>query len=60
VTQQRRGWPRSRSSRCSPLADENHEQLAAGVSGDGRFPEAVAAADRAFGLLRHGLADQYD
>lgn len=42
------------------LADENRRHLAAGTTADSRYPEAVEAANHAFALLRHGLADHYD
>jgi AcrR family transcriptional regulator len=42
------------------LTDDNRRHLTAGISGDARYPEAVAAADRGFAMLRHGLADRFD
>jgi AcrR family transcriptional regulator len=42
------------------LADDNRHQLTAGMSADARYPAAVESADRAFALLRHGLAAHYD
>jgi len=42
------------------LADDNRHHLAAGATAQSRYPDAVKAADHAFALLRHGLADQYD
>ncbi|MFJ8159874.1 TetR/AcrR family transcriptional regulator [Streptomyces sp. NPDC096136] len=39
------------------LADRNSEQVQAGRPADEVYPEAVAAADRAFRLLGTGLAD---
>ena len=41
------------------LADDNRHHLAAGETADARYPRAVAAANDAFNLLRHGLTDQY-
>ena len=42
------------------LADENRRHPAAGRTAHARYPEAVEAANHAFALLRHGLADHYD
>lgn len=41
------------------LTDDNRRHLTAGTSADARYPQAVAAADRGFAMLRHGLADRY-
>jgi AcrR family transcriptional regulator len=41
------------------LTDDNRHHLTAGLSADERYPDAVAAADRAFDVLRHGLPDCY-
>jgi hypothetical protein len=41
------------------LADDNRHHLRAGQSADERHPDAVAAANRAFDMLRHGLPDCY-
>ncbi|HEY1488907.1 MAG TPA: TetR family transcriptional regulator [Micromonosporaceae bacterium] len=41
------------------LTDDNRRYLTAGISGDARYPEAVAAAERGFAMLRHGLAEWY-
>jgi AcrR family transcriptional regulator len=42
------------------LADDNRQHLAAGMTARHRHPGAVEAANHAFALLRHGLAEQYD
>jgi AcrR family transcriptional regulator len=41
------------------LAEDNRRHLADGATAQQRHPHAVAAADAAFALLRHGLADHY-
>lgn len=41
------------------LADDNRQQLTAGVTAKERYPDAVRAADRTFGLLRDGLGAVY-
>lgn len=41
------------------LADENLRQVACGRTPDEVHPEAVAAAERAFDMLRHGLGADY-
>jgi AcrR family transcriptional regulator len=41
------------------LADDNRRHLTAGATADERYPAAVEAADAAFDLLRHGLADRF-
>jgi AcrR family transcriptional regulator len=44
------------------LADDNRRHLTAGATAtaQSRYPDAVNAANHAFTLLRHGLADHYD
>jgi AcrR family transcriptional regulator len=42
------------------LADDNRRHLAAGATAQSRYLDAVEAANHAFALLRHGLADHYD
>ncbi|MFK8847601.1 hypothetical protein [Streptomyces sp. Ac-502] len=39
------------------LINENHRRLLAGESADAVYPDAVAAARRAFGLVEQGLGD---
>ncbi|WP_030023252.1 TetR/AcrR family transcriptional regulator [Streptomyces monomycini] len=39
------------------LINENHRRLLAGESADAVYPDAVAAAHRAFGLVEQGLGD---
>ncbi|OKI00301.1 TetR family transcriptional regulator [Streptomyces sp. CB02923] len=39
------------------LINENHRRLLAGESADAVYPDAVAAARRAFGLVERGLGD---
>ena len=41
------------------LAEDNRRHLVAGETAEGRYPSAVAAAQRGFLILRHGLAESY-
>ena len=41
------------------LADENVRRIAGGESSDEFYPEAVAAAERAFEMLRTGIGDTF-